>query len=134
MVGGMAAVDSLLRLIAVRNAELLVIASGQVPQLRRAGETAALSMPALEARLVNGMVEEVLDEVAKARLSSTGTAETRYAATLYVPARANTLEGSPKIPAPMIELITSATRSHCRRPRTNRASGACSICIGFCLA
>jgi twitching motility protein PilT len=74
----MAAVDALLRLIAVRNAELLVIASGQVPQLRRAGETAPLSMPALDAVLVRTMVGEVLDEVAQARLASSGTAEATY--------------------------------------------------------
>src|SRR5262245_25015809 len=53
--------------------------------------------------------------------SRIASADATYARTLYVPARANARDGRPKIPAPMIELITSATRSQRRRPRTNCA-------------
>src|SRR5262245_51285473 len=58
--------------------------------------------------------------------STRAAAATTYAAKLYAPARSNTFAGSPKMPAPMMELITSATRSQRLRPRT-KPTGACSI-------
>jgi twitching motility protein PilT len=74
----MAAIDSMLRLIQVRNAELLVIASDEVPQLRRTGEVQPLTMPAVAAPIVAAMVGEVLDDLARAKLKSTGSVETSY--------------------------------------------------------
>ena len=41
----MAAIDSLLRLLASQNAEALSLASDQVPRLTRGGEPLPLSMP-----------------------------------------------------------------------------------------
>jgi twitching motility protein PilT len=55
----MAAVDSLLKLIPARNAEALTIISNAVPQLRKGGEPAPLSMPPLSAALVSNFVTEV---------------------------------------------------------------------------
>ncbi|MCA9675154.1 MAG: hypothetical protein KC464_08980, partial [Myxococcales bacterium] len=75
----MAAVDALLRLILVRNAEVLVITSGQVPVLRKAGDAQPLSMPPLAAELVASLVDEVLDDDARGRLGDAGAAETTYA-------------------------------------------------------
>ncbi len=74
----MAAVDALLRLLSIRNAELIVIASGEVPVLRKAGEVMPLSMPALDAGLVGAMVDELLDEVARARLDGSGATEVAH--------------------------------------------------------
>src|ERR1041385_6828806 len=47
------------------------------------------------------------------------TAARTYAPRLYVPASAYTCDGSPKMPAPTTELMTSATRSQRRRSRTS---------------
>lgn len=58
----MAAVDSLLRLMMVRSADMLVVTAGKVPTMRRAGETSQLSMPALQAGLVTVFADEVLAE------------------------------------------------------------------------
>ncbi|MEM9489931.1 MAG: PilT/PilU family type 4a pilus ATPase [Myxococcota bacterium] len=58
----MAAVDSLLKIMTVRSADLLVLASGEVPTLRRAGESSKMSMPALNHDLVATFAEEVMGE------------------------------------------------------------------------
>jgi twitching motility protein PilT len=76
-VNAMAAVDSLLRLIVVRDAELLIVASGEVPILRKAGEAAPLSMPPLGVELVAVMVGEVVGD-ARARLEAAGSVEVAY--------------------------------------------------------
>lgn len=55
----MAAVDSLLRLITARNAESLCIISNGVPELRRGGVPAPLSMPPLSSVIVSNFLSEV---------------------------------------------------------------------------
>lgn len=55
----MAAVDSLLRFIAARHADGLVIRSTAVPELRKAGAPMPLSMPPLSAALVGGFLAEI---------------------------------------------------------------------------
>jgi twitching motility protein PilT len=55
-----------------------VIASGQVPLLRKSGETVPLSMPALEPALVASLVHEVVDDTARRELDAAGRIDTRY--------------------------------------------------------
>ncbi len=55
----MAAVDSLLRFIAARNAEGLTIRADAVPELRKGGMATALSMPPLSSLIVVGFLEEI---------------------------------------------------------------------------
>jgi twitching motility protein PilT len=75
----MAAVDSLLKVMVVRNADLLVVASGETPSMRRGGVAAALSMPTLDAALVEAFVTDVLpDDALRAELVRAGTLEHPY--------------------------------------------------------
>lgn len=75
----MAAVDSLLKVMIVRNADLLVVASGETPSMRRGGVASPLSMPTLDAALVEAFVADVLpDEAERAELSRVGSVERAY--------------------------------------------------------
>ena len=75
----MAAVDSLLKVMVVRGAEVLVVASGETPSMRRAGVAAPLSMPVLDAALVETFLSDVIpDETRRAELSRLGTLELDY--------------------------------------------------------
>jgi len=56
----MAAVDSLIRLIAAQNADSLTLSSEQVPRLSRAGAAQPLSMPPVGAAMMDMFVAEVL--------------------------------------------------------------------------
>jgi twitching motility protein PilT len=56
----MAAVDSLLRVVAAQSADGLTLATGQVPRLLKAGFSQSLSMPAVGAALMDTFVAEVL--------------------------------------------------------------------------
>ncbi len=56
---GMPAVDSLLRLISARNADALTIKGNGIPELRKAGIPAPLSMPALSGEVVAGFLREI---------------------------------------------------------------------------
>ena len=55
----MAAVDALLRLISTRNAESLLILADGVPELRRGGAPAPLSMPPLSEAIVSTFLSEI---------------------------------------------------------------------------
>jgi len=74
---GMAAVDSLIRLIAAQNADSLILASDQVPRLSRAGATRPLSMPPVGAAMMETFVAEVLtpEQIAEARGAGTLSVE-----------------------------------------------------------
>jgi twitching motility protein PilT len=76
--GAMAAIDSLLKVIGSRDAELLRIATGEVPVLQRRGEDASLSMPALDAPLVAQFVDEVVPPGQRAQLDEGGSFHGRY--------------------------------------------------------
>ena len=56
----MAAVDSLIRLIGMQNADSLTLASDQVPKLSKAGAAQPLSMPPIGAAMMDTFVGEVL--------------------------------------------------------------------------
>ena len=58
----MAIVDSLLKLVAVRGADALVVASGEVPCLTKGDADLPLSMPALGAEMIDTILGEVLAE------------------------------------------------------------------------
>ncbi len=73
----MAAFDSLLKLIAVQRADELVLASGEVPLLRKAEEDLPLSMPRLDAELVDGFLRLALTPAERSALGS-GPVETSY--------------------------------------------------------
>src|SRR6476661_611849 len=51
-VQSMSAIQSLLRVMALRDAEAIVLEANKVPSLRRRGQLEALAMPALEAKLL----------------------------------------------------------------------------------
>lgn len=55
----MAIVDSLLKLVAVRGADALVVQSGQVPYLAKGDEKLPLSMPSLGAEVIATMLSDV---------------------------------------------------------------------------
>lgn len=74
----MGAIDGLLRLMMVRNAEALVVAAGETPSLRRAGEPAPLSMPPLGDELMATFVSEVATGDARAALEDSGRVEVDY--------------------------------------------------------
>jgi twitching motility protein PilT len=69
----MAAVDSLLRMISTRNAESLSIVADGVPELRRGGTPAPLSMPPLSAAIVGNFVREIGGTGATAYQSDDGS-------------------------------------------------------------
>jgi hypothetical protein len=76
----MAAIDSILRILVLRDAEAMTVVSGQVPSLRRAGNVEKMSMPALDAAMVAGFVEELAPGQAAADLAARGSIEVPYAA------------------------------------------------------
>lgn len=62
----MAAIDSLLRVMVLRDAEAMTLTTGQVPSLRRGGNVEPMAMPALDAAMVAGFVGEVAPDGGKA--------------------------------------------------------------------
>jgi twitching motility protein PilT len=75
----MAAIDSILRILVLRDAEVMTLTSGQVPSLRRAGNVERMSMPALDAPMVAGFVDELVPEPARADLAARGSLEVTHA-------------------------------------------------------
>jgi twitching motility protein PilT len=76
----MAAIDSILRILVLRDAEAMTITSGQVPSLRRAGNVEKMSMPALDAAMVAGFVDELApSDGARADLAARGSLEVTHA-------------------------------------------------------
>jgi twitching motility protein PilT len=69
----MAAVDSLIRLIAAQNADSLQLASDQVPRLSRAGASRPLSMPPIGAAMMEMFVAEVLTAEQMHEVKSAGS-------------------------------------------------------------
>lgn len=56
----MTAIPSLLRVMALRDAEAIILEAGKVPNLRRRGQIEALAMPALDAALLNEFATPIL--------------------------------------------------------------------------
>ncbi|HUH05227.1 MAG TPA: PilT/PilU family type 4a pilus ATPase [Kofleriaceae bacterium] len=75
----MPAIDSLLRLMTVRGAEVLVVAAGEVPVLRRGGEPSNLSMPPLDAVLVSTFIAELTTDEQRAEIERAAKVEVPYA-------------------------------------------------------
>jgi twitching motility protein PilT len=69
----MAAVDSLIRLIAAQNADSLQLASDQVPRLSRGGASQPLSMPPVGAAMMESFVAEVLTAEQMHEVKSVGS-------------------------------------------------------------
>lgn len=77
----MAAFDSMLRVMSHRGAEAMTVASGQIPQLRRAGNAEPMAMPALEPAMVATFVDEIVPAEARAELEARRAGEYVYRAT-----------------------------------------------------
>ena len=75
----MPAIDALLRVMTLRDADSIALVAGQPPALRRRGEREVMSMPALEPSLVAVFAEEVLADQ-HARLADAGRLEVSYRA------------------------------------------------------
>jgi twitching motility protein PilT len=73
-----AAIDSLLRVMVLRDAEAMVVTTGQAPSLRRAGNAEPMAMPALDAAMVAGFVADVVPAEARGELESRRTGEYAY--------------------------------------------------------
>jgi len=56
----MSAIQSLLRVMTLRDAEAIILETGKVPSLRRRGQIEKLAMPALEAEMLIGFVTPLL--------------------------------------------------------------------------
>ena len=56
----MSAIQSLLRVMTLRDAEAIVLETGKVPSLRRRGQVEQLAMPPLEAQLLADFAEPLL--------------------------------------------------------------------------
>ncbi len=83
-IAAVAAVDSLIRLIAAQNADSLLLASDQVPRLTRAGATRPLSMPPVGAAMMETFVAEVLtaEQVAEAGAGAVSVERGEFTATV----------------------------------------------------
>ncbi|MBC7974535.1 MAG: hypothetical protein H7138_06070, partial [Myxococcales bacterium] len=57
----MSAIQSLLRVMTLRDAEAILLETGKVPSLRRRGQVEKLAMPALEAQMLADFVAPLLD-------------------------------------------------------------------------
>lgn len=69
-------IPSLLRIMALRDADSLHLESGQVPQLRRRGKVEPMAMPALEPELISGFVAQVTTEADRGSLDGSSVAVT----------------------------------------------------------
>ena len=74
----MAAIDSLLRVMILRDAEAMVVTAGQAPSLRRAGNAEPMAMPALDAAMVASFVADVVPPDVRAELDARRTGEYAY--------------------------------------------------------
>src|SRR5512136_1024938 len=68
----MAAIDSLLRILAAQNGDAMVVASGKAPVLRRGDESIPFSMPPLQHQLVVSFLEEIVGAEQRAALARDG--------------------------------------------------------------
>ncbi len=74
----MAVVDSLLKIISVKNADALILSSTEPPYLEERGETRQLSMPALDHEVIERILGEVFNEQQRRSLSDTGSVNGQY--------------------------------------------------------
>ncbi len=74
----MPAVDSLLKVVEDRGAEAIIVASDEVPMIRRAGTESPLSMPPIGRDLVGVFLGEVMPEHDRDRLESGQTLTASY--------------------------------------------------------
>ena len=58
----MSAIQSLLRVMTLRDAEAMILEAGKVPSLRRRGQIEALAMPAIDARMIEDFVAPLMGE------------------------------------------------------------------------
>src|SRR5665647_1723431 len=61
MVNPMSAIQSLFRVMTLRDAEAIVLEAGKVPSLRRRGQVEALAMPPLEAQLLSDFAAPLVE-------------------------------------------------------------------------
>ncbi len=78
-VRSVAAIDSLLRVMILRDAEAMVVTTGQAPSLRRAGNAEPMAMPALDAAMVASFVADVVPADGRAELDARRSGEYAYA-------------------------------------------------------
>jgi twitching motility protein PilT len=64
-----AAIDALLRIMILRDAEAMILVAGQPPRMRRRGQLEPLLMPALDAAMLAAFVEEVVPADRRAHVS-----------------------------------------------------------------
>jgi twitching motility protein PilT len=69
----MAAIDALLRVMTLRDADGMILTAGQPPHLRRRGQVEALLMPALEASMLGVFVDELVAGEHKEKLATAGS-------------------------------------------------------------
>ncbi|HVV88339.1 MAG TPA: hypothetical protein VHE35_35095, partial [Kofleriaceae bacterium] len=74
----MAAIDSLLRVMILRDAEAMVVTTGQAPSLRRAGNAEPMAMPALDAAMVASFVADVVPAEARGELDARRSGDYAY--------------------------------------------------------
>ena len=74
----MAAIDSLLRVMFLRDAEAMVVTTGQAPSLRRGGNAEPMAMPALDAAMVASFVADVVPPDSRAELETRRSGEYAY--------------------------------------------------------
>jgi twitching motility protein PilT len=69
-------IPSLFRIMALRDADSLLLETGQVPEMRRRGRSEKMAMPALEPELIEGFVHQVTTEADRASLDQSSIAVT----------------------------------------------------------
>ncbi|HTJ42677.1 MAG TPA: PilT/PilU family type 4a pilus ATPase [Kofleriaceae bacterium] len=74
----MPAIDSLLKVMILRDAEAMTVAAGVAPTLRRAGNPEPLALPPMNAAMVETFISEIATEPARHALATRGSAEVAY--------------------------------------------------------
>ena len=75
----MAAIDSLLRVMVLRDAEAIILTTGKPPSLRRRGTIEVMSMPPIDAAMMNAFVDDVVtSDEQRATLDSKNSIEVSY--------------------------------------------------------
>jgi twitching motility protein PilT len=74
----MPAIDSLLKVMMLRDAEAMTVAAGVVPSLRRAGNAEPLALPPMTSAMVEGFAGDVMTDAAREALAGRGSAEVTY--------------------------------------------------------
>jgi twitching motility protein PilT len=116
-----AAIDSLLRVMVLRDAEAMVVTTGQAPSLRRAGNAEPMAMPALDAAMVAGFVADVVPAEARGELEQRRTGE--YA---YVSAAGDAVTVTVEVAAAGHRLVIRRGAQAAARPAAGAAPAAAS--------